>query len=178
MGRMVDCRLSGVVAEPTRQILAIWKGRGGWLEGDAWLATIEVGLLYCSRTLHKQSEAREGARASLLYGRTDAYGSSRWKGPDMYTREGGRWAVRTGQMASKCASYCNYRSSKYVVLAYHGVSSCRVTTRRIQREAHIFMSTVAASSLKLRNDSALANHFSFLTRCDMDQCGGEQSSVI
>ncbi len=46
-------------------------------------------VIMLKRTLHEQSEAREGAGA-ILYRWMDAYGRSRWKGPDMYTREGGR----------------------------------------------------------------------------------------
>jgi len=46
-------------------------------------------VIMLRRTLHEQSEAREGAGA-ILYRWMDAYGRSRWKGPDMYTREGGR----------------------------------------------------------------------------------------
>jgi len=43
MERMVDCRLRGVLAVPAMQMLALWRGQGGWLGGDAWLVKTEVG---------------------------------------------------------------------------------------------------------------------------------------
>jgi len=46
-------------------------------------------VIMLRRTLHEQSEVGEGVEA-ILYGWMDAYGSIRWEGPDMYTREGSR----------------------------------------------------------------------------------------
>ncbi len=40
------------------------------------------------------------------------------------------------------------------------------------------MSTVRATLLMLRTDSALANNFPYLGRCGMYQYGGEHSAVI